>query len=90
MSRVPLRSVRDLLAGDHHNGAVQQTALIKVGDEGGQRLVQRRELFADVVRDPGVVVPSAVGNVDHADAGFHQAAGQKEAAAGFVFAVGFG
>ena len=64
-------------AGEECSGAGAGYGL---GDEGGQRLVQRRELFADVIRDPGVVVPSAVGNVDHADAGFHEAAGKEEAA----------
>lgn len=73
--------------GDHDEGAVEETAFGEVVDEAGVGLVEVGDLASHGSLDIVVVVPSAVGDGDEADAGFDEAAGHEEAHAGFIAAV---
>ena len=64
--------------GRHHNqGTVKQAALIQVGDQGGERLVQFRTLFLESRLDVGVMVPATISKGNETHARFHKAPGEQ-------------
>ena len=79
-------------AAPQQEGVFQHAALLEVGDEGRGGLVDVLRGGAHAVLDAAVVVPSAVVELDHADAAFgqtagHQAVRREGAVADFLDAV---
>src|SRR5262249_50908664 len=61
------------LAGAVNDGRIQQAALVEVGDQGRQRLIERRQLtLRQGVEVLPVRVPAAEADRDEADAGLDQ------------------
>ena len=75
-------------AAPDDEGAVEETALLEVGEEGGERAVDLAgfggEFFVEVL----VVVPAVVPDLDDADAALDEAAGDEELLALLAGAVG--
>src|SRR5207245_2680909 len=59
-------------SGDQHQRRVEQSTLVQISNQRGERFIERRHLVGKSVADVVVMIPSAIGRGNKASAGFHQ------------------
>src|SRR4051812_9410046 len=64
-------------APPNHDGVVEHTPLLEVGDEGGRRAICLLSFDRDVFLDAAVVVPVAVIELDKSNASFRQSSREQ-------------